>query len=181
MKLILGITGQKQSGKDTVGEMLAGMILSSLNLKPIRLAFADALKEEIALATGGNVETINTNKHLQEVRRLLQFWGTEIRRAQDKQYWIKQLEAKVANAPNNSFIYVTDCRFLNEADCIRSMKGQILKVERPDKVNSDPHTSETEVTKIKFDHCIRNAGSMDDLKRECRWIRDFLIEKTTHK
>ena len=58
MPLLIGIIGYKQSGKDTVCEMIR-KILSHRKIE--RIAFADALKEEVSEATKQPIEFINNN------------------------------------------------------------------------------------------------------------------------
>ncbi|WP_295378451.1 AAA family ATPase [uncultured Pseudacidovorax sp.] len=66
-------------------------------------------------------------------RQILQWWGTEYRRTQQPQYWTRQLTARahmLASAGEDRLV-VTDCRFENEAACIRALGGEIWQVVRP--------------------------------------------------
>lgn len=176
-KILLGLVGKKNSGKDTVGQLLATEMLR-LGWRPIRLSFADDIKEEIAAATGGNIKTINANKQFVEVRRLLQWWGTDLRREQDLEYWLKKMRNKYEALPDNSFIYVTDCRFLNEAACIRVLGGSLCRVFRnvADDI-IDKHVSETELNLIKFDHHLDNHGDMNALSLRVKQLVMVIRDK----
>jgi hypothetical protein len=127
---LIGFCGAAGAGKDT-----ASFLLSLLGYQ--KIAFADALKIEaydlivnpteeyrtrvkeelginlplsldIAEADFEKVDIINRRKV--ELRRLLQWHGTEFRRAQDKDYWINKVREKV----RKGFWAVSDVRFQNE-------------------------------------------------------------------
>ena len=66
-------------------------------------------------------------------RQILQWWGTQYRRAQHPGYWARILATRVAllqQAGDRRFV-ITDCRFDNEADTILRMGGCIWQVTRP--------------------------------------------------
>lgn len=123
MKLF-GITGRARSGKDT----LVNTLLSA-GYDVGRVAFADALKEEVCAATGVSLLALEQHKEL--YRPLLQWWGTEFRRGQDQDYWIKRVAARLPWSTDD-VVFVTDVRFENEADFIRRMGGTIIRVVRVD-------------------------------------------------
>lgn len=121
---IIFLAGLMRSGKDTIAELLvqyAGYV---------RIAFADALKEEIAAHYGVTVEHIN--QHKAEFRSILQEWGVAKREA-DPEYWIKEwfkraepfLEAGIG-------VVCTDCRFLNEAAYGIKIGAMLLRVIIPE-------------------------------------------------
>jgi len=60
--------------------------------------------------------------------KLLQWWGTEFRRAQDTDYWTKKLFASIPS--NVDIALVTDVRFPNEADGVRIRGGYNINVTR---------------------------------------------------
>lgn len=57
-----------------------------------------------------------TSRHRTDgIRRALQLWGTEVRRAQDPEYWVKAtLRPAVTAMAEGRSVYFTDCRFENE-------------------------------------------------------------------
>lgn len=157
---ILGIVGKKQSGKDTV----AAIIQRLMQPKRVdRIAFADALKEEVGLATNSTVEFIDANKD--NFRLILQGWGTDFRRKlHGDTYWLVRWLDKVNHLPVDTVVVAPDVRFTNEAWCIRKLGGKLWRVVR--KVNGavDLHTSETEQEDIKTDLALVNDGSMAELE-----------------
>ena len=99
-------------------------------------------------------------------RQILQWWGTQYRRAQDPLYWVKRFEHRVRQHQEAGIqhIVVTDVRFADEAAAIRTLGGQIWRVHRPNlPASGTGHVSE--VTGLEFDPeaTILNSGSLDAL------------------
>lgn len=90
--------------------------------------------------------------------KLLQWWGTEYRRSQDSDYWIKQWKA--ALNPKANIVLTTDMRFLNEAAAIKSVGGVTVQVNRKNQDGTrfidgsrDPnHVSEVELDGYNYDY-----------------------------
>jgi hypothetical protein len=95
--------------------------------------------------------------------KLLQWWGTEYRRANFGQdYWIKRLFASMPT--NLDVAMVTDVRFIDEADAIKQRGGYTINVQRLNKDGSqflDPsrpadHPSETQLDGYNWDFYIKS-------------------------
>jgi hypothetical protein len=92
--------------------------------------------------------------------KLLQWWGTEYRRAQYPDYWVDKLSESIPGTLD--MVLITDVRFANEAQCIKNRGGYNVKVERLDAsglpyVAPDrpaDHPSETALDFYKFDFYI---------------------------
>jgi len=168
MKYLIGITGYKQSGKDTAFQFL------SQYLQPyVKLAFADALKQEVAELFGGSVASIEANKNSHLVRHVLQFWGQYQKTQFGDNYWVDKVKAKIEAAPDNAFIFITDVRFPYE--CLEDMCT--IKVERVGQINTDYHPSETSVDRIHPSYHLSNSGvHLRDFERECKWMAGFIRE-----
>ena len=81
------------------------------------------------------------------VRRILQWWGTEYRRAQDPDYWTKAWARKISQYdPNTTHILIDDVRFINELTTIKEQGGLIVKIERPGFNGANNHASETTIS-----------------------------------
>ena len=158
MKLI-GLSGRKQSGKDTVASMIEELVLGPV----AKIAFADALKHEVCKLLGVTREEIEADKA--RFRGILQWWGTEWRRNENRYYWIEQLDVAVdcARKGGAKLTIITDCRFPNEADYVKSKGGIVVRVDRPTN-SQDTHTSETAMDDYAFDGTIYNYGSLGYLK-----------------
>lgn len=60
--------------------------------------------------------------------KLLQWWGTEYRRAQDPNYWVKKCMDSIP--ANLDIAMITDVRFPNEADAVKQRGGYNIQVQR---------------------------------------------------
>jgi len=65
-------------------------------------------------------------------RQVMQWWGTEYRRAKQPGYWSDQVGMQIAAGivEGDTRWVITDCRFDNEARGIRSIGGEIWQVMR---------------------------------------------------
>lgn len=63
------------------------------------------------------------------VRSALQFWGTEVRREQDDNYWVnKTIHRVLLEACKGVSSYITDSRFPNEAAAVRDAGGLTIRL-----------------------------------------------------
>ena len=161
--MLIGISGKKRSGKDTVGAMVVEW-LNEHGFDAAQVAFADQLKDEVAEATG-------VNRRMQEMdkerwRPILQWWGVEFRRhyfGQD--YWVSKMTQKLL-AMDEDLAVVTDVRFRDEADFIRASGGFVVRVERETGLQ-DGHSSETDLDGYsEFQATLSNDGTLDDLEEK---------------
>jgi hypothetical protein len=97
------------------------------------------------------------------VRRLLQWWGTEFRRAQDPDYWTKAWEKKVRQLDLDALhVLVDDVRFVNELETIRNNGGRFIRIVRPGFNGANNHSSENSLDGYDdWDLVIDNNGSLD--------------------
>lgn len=169
---LIGVIGEMKSGKDTFYECLRH-IHSGFR----RYAFADPLKEEVAVACGVTVGEINQNKD--RFRLILQWWGTEFRRHNDERYWIRQLENRLNRDRYNYSHFtpvITDVRFPNEAAFVKQRGGILVRVKRPlswwrqvlRKLGFDRkgHASEWMLREYPADVEILNDGTLGDFKQK---------------
>lgn len=188
---IIGLCGEKGSGKDSVYEIL------SKNYKSKRFAFADPLKESLkSLFHWDNDNFSSKNKELVDnywgvsPRQMCQILGTDIIRNTlsnkfDKNvlidgnnfeysFWIKRINKEYelyidSLIDNDVYIIFTDVRFIDELKYIKSLGGKIYKINRPNiKINDYSfHESEKVINKKEFNDevngIILNDGSLKDL------------------
>lgn len=151
-----------------------------------RVAFADVLRE-VALAIDPYVhlkaDTARYNTHARlsdvisllgwdfaknnfdDVRRLLQRIGTEAgRQILGENIWV---ETAFKNARSDKIV-VTDVRFLNEADAIRSRGGLLIRIHRPGVGPRNQHASEISLDDYPFDAHIDNDGTIEELHETLR-------------
>src|SRR6185369_4079868 len=99
-------------------------------------------------------------------RKLLQLWGTEYRRAEDPEYWVKKTEEiiKQAELP----VVIDDVRFEDEARMVQKLGGVLVRITRPG-VRMMNHASEVALDEFKdFDWLVMNGESLEDYRNEVR-------------
>ncbi len=98
------------------------------------------------------------------VRRLLQWWGTEYRRAQDPDYWTKAWDRLIAGYDlARVHILVDDVRFMNEVEVIGRHGGRFVRIIRPGVAAAGNHASEISLDGFAgWDEEILNDGTLED-------------------
>jgi hypothetical protein len=137
-RVVIGITGYAQHGKNTVAEALQECIP---NLE--QHGFADALRKmasalnPIVTDTGirynevlGSLGYESAKAQVAEFRHVLQRLGTEaVRGVLGDDAWVDALDRTIQGLPPETSVVVTDVRFPNEADYIKAI-GQLWSVTR---------------------------------------------------
>lgn len=136
----IALVGYMRSGKDSVAACLR-----QLDPHMRQVSFAGALKREVAHAlnaTKASYEATYTEDFFNEdanrpvFRPLLQWWGTEYRRAQDPDYWVRQTKrymdgqkaGDIASGDRSSWV-CTDGRFINELTMLRKQEFKIIHLD----------------------------------------------------
>lgn len=173
--LLIGISGKKRSGKDTLCQSLLNRLDNS-----VRVAFADQLKEEVAEACGVSLEYLE--HHKANFRYILQGWGTEFRRQlTGLNYWIEQLDNCVAAWHLGSdFIIIPDVRFQNEHAYVKQNGGIMIRINRPDMVSTDTHPSETDLDSAVFDFYF-DCYTVDEIDRAAASLASALNRQFASK
>ncbi len=188
--IIIGFGYKATSGKDTaVAEIIKqrGLLPEERSVYNIfknaqerydirRFAFADALKREVAEASraAGGLETLINNMRPQlpdwvqyepraeKPRTLLQWWGGDFRRGQDKNYWVRQVAQQI-ELEKPQFALLSDMRYLNEFAFCKEY-GEVVKVERLG-IPQGTHSSETELDSVSpedWSLILENSGTLED-------------------
>jgi hypothetical protein len=179
---IIGLHGYAQSGKDTVAGFLK-------DYGYVRFAFADRLREcvyalnpVVSRATSDEVRLQELVDALgwdevkvtyDEVRRLLQVFGTEVGRELIKDsLWVDIVLDQIADRmliAQGKFV-ITDMRFPNEVDGLSDFAVdmgvdlQLWKITRPGVGPVNTHVSDAGLADDLFDLIIENDGTLDDLR-----------------
>ncbi|MGH8758956.1 MAG: hypothetical protein ACREVW_05500 [Burkholderiales bacterium] len=103
-------------------------------------------------------------------RQVLQWWGTDYRRAQDPAYWTTQTSARIHYLLTERLtrsIVISDCRFDNETDLVRNQHGGLIwQVKRNGvEVPEGSHQSETTGAEFEPDAVINNNHDMRHLQQ----------------
>jgi len=184
---VIGIAGQKRSGKDTSGERLIN------EYGFIKVAFADSLKDACIEIFGFSYEQVYGDE-LKEVvddywgyspREVLQKVGTELFRKYisyndvlpliGKDIWIRTIERKITNLSKEGHtkFVITDIRYLNELEFLNKSKFKTMSIkiqrqiqlENTNVTNDETktHISENDIKLMVCDHEITNDGTIEDL------------------
>jgi hypothetical protein len=200
--MIIGICGLIGAGKDTVADYL-------VNIHEFkRESFANTLKDAVSAVFGWDRELLEGRTKQSRAWReqrdewwsdrlgmaitprwVLQYWGTEVaRRNFHDDIWIASLENKLRKITDD--VVISDCRFPNEIDAIRSAGGRVIRVVRgpepewyklaehrnsgapngfwssAELAKFNIHASETAWIGTRFDAVVENNSSLDDLYRQ---------------
>lgn len=134
---IVAVSGKMGCGKDYVtSEYIIPYIERVLNKRCLHVCFADQLKV-LAIIGGGSSVTYNNMfvKKTRESRRLLQTEGTQNARNKDPDIWVKYLDTwlQVYNNRNIDVFMISDLRFKNEFDWVRSRGGVVINIKSPER------------------------------------------------
>lgn len=98
-------------------------------------------------------------------RQIMQWWGTEYRRAQDQSYWVCLLCNRIRTLQGQGArrFVIPDARFANEAQALRDMGGEIWQVFRPGlRPTEGGHASQSAGDGLKPERFIVNSGAIAD-------------------
>lgn len=154
-QFLFAMSGKMAAGKDTIGDALSELLTKEYSKTIQNVSFGGLIRQEIddTLSYYKNVdrkqslEVFNDNLkdvetlysiikdqsafvRSEESRKALQFWGTEVRRKQDPNYWINRMFEYVINTiSENVSINITDARFPNEVDLVEDLGGKVIRLE----------------------------------------------------
>ena len=174
MPKLIGLTGGKGQGKDTAAKFGPCKSFAFADpLKQAAMAMFDLTHEQVydeALKDQVDVRYDKTP------RQLLQWLGTDVIRDQfSKNHWLTLMEYKLIRAMEEGgpedVITVTDCRFSNECDLIRSLGGRVVRIVREmEGAKADAHASEKGVPDSCVDFTFKNDGTKEQLWERMRCL-----------
>lgn len=186
MKIIIGLAGAAGAGKDTVRHMLEeehGFV---------GLAFADPVRDMArALLAHVYADHFAQRRELKETavpvlgvsyREIAQTLGTEWGRNTIRPLlWADIATAKVRLmlARGERRVVISDVRFPDEAEAIRSMGGVVWVVTRQDAAPVREHVSEymARTAESWADAVIRNDGTLEELRERVAQELGALVAK----
>ena len=185
---LIGFAGMQGAGKDYMYSYLQE-VLDPLVVN--RAAFADGVRREVAfeifdalgLPTQGVAAGSWKKPYTDGQRFILQQWGTEFRRAQDPDYWVKLGIEYIRERQYFADVWcITDVRFANEAEAIQKEGGVVVQVVAGPKVRAERNgvtlealqaqaNHASEVIDFACDYVVLNNGGTPELEPEfLRWL-----------
>ena len=160
---VIGFAGKARSGKDTAGAYLVEQYHF------LRYSFAQPLKDGAkAMFNLTDEQEKNKDKVIEpwgkSPREIYQLLGTDIARTIDRRVWIKNAEMFVKKSLGRSIV-ITDVRFKNEAEWIKSLGGVVIFLESKTRGihTRTLHASENGLTADDVDLIIENDGTINAL------------------
>lgn len=185
--LIIGLTGQKRSGKDTAADAVAKWARESKVAlhrdsfaAPIRAFFTqhfdmtDSNKEEPIAELDGltrrqGMVTMGTE------------WGRDMLHPQ---IWVWLLFNRLKAAEKNGckIAVITDVRFEDEAKAIKKVGGHIIQILRASTRDLNPeHRSEQGIPSYLLDHLITNDVEKAVLEKRMQALVSFIYSQEKRK
>lgn len=179
--MLIGITGQKRNGKDTIADHLCW------EHGYTRFGLADPMRRFAMDLFGWSDDWIENHK--EEIdpeygisyRQFMTWFGTEglqfnlpetfpeFDKVTGRKVHVRRLTREATKKT-----VVSDIRFPHEEEEIHRLGGVIIRVIRPGFENDDDHGSESEALNIKADYEVINDGSISDLNDEIDFIMDMI-------
>lgn len=175
---IVGMNGFARSGKDTAAR---GLVAAGFK----QFALADPIRESMLtldplMPSGYRFSEVVEN-HLgdwdackadpidgSEFRKLMQRFGTEVGRSLlGANVWIDVLEKRI-QASGADRVVISDVRFDNEAEWVRSQGGLVIQVKRPGTGPANGHASEKPLSPGLVGGTVYNNSTVHDLHERVR-------------
>jgi len=205
-QILIGFGNKSRNGKDTA---CTGIVewCQRHDFPVLHVNFADALKVEVtdAIRAAGSVEDLlaqgagpgvsipswvqpTPNAELETLSpygkhgKLLQWWGTEYRRAENPNYWVDKRREKVVGF--DGVVITSDQRFINEAIDTIELGGLNANVRRLNEDGTqffDPsrpanHVSEVELDQWNWDfRIVAKTGEAKLVKMQAVQILKYMM------
>lgn len=165
---VIGLAGRARVGKDTAASFLLAAIGG------YRYSFADPMRGML-LQLGIDMNDPYWIERKEDIipalgrspRYLMQTLGTEWgRNLVHPQLWLLLAQQRLLQ--NGPGMIVTDVRFENEADWVRSQGGRVVHILRDDATKVEEHASEAGVAVADDDLIIHNNGNLEEFQDRLR-------------
>lgn len=186
-KKIIGVTGIAGSGKDTFA-----LAIKESEKNTDVFAFAGPLKEACKILFNFShgqlhdpiLKEVHDERWDKSPRQILQWLGTDILRTHINQdFFVLNMKQRI-DASKADYIIISDVRFDNEAEFIRSLGGKVIKIERNMDANDGKttkhsgHITEKGISKHLIDAVIENNGSIEEFQNRVLFVVKNYLFKT---
>lgn len=200
-KYVVGLVGRKGAGKDTLFKIIKKHFPQAERLAfadPLKVEVYDALSAEakpedvavlLRLANQFGVDLrpmwpsqdvawdqkiAYIDRHKDVLRKILQHWGTEVRRSDDANYWVRKLDDRLRSL-DTDLVVITDVRFANEGSYVSGCAGVLVGVDRPGEVEADAHVSEAYYAQAPVSCRVINPGTtVEEFEAGVGWFINYL-------
>lgn len=183
MPKIIGFTGIAGSGKDTA----ANIIKDEYNVDIF--ALAEPLKTACKILFNFSNEQLYNTELKEEIdkrwnktpRQILQWLGTDILRKEiNEDFFLINIKNRI-DSSTKDYILITDIRFDNEAEYIKSLGGKIIKINRDMNLNNGKttthsnHITEKGISLELIDIIINNNDTLEDYRKNVLYMFDKIL------
>lgn len=158
-KTIVGISGKARVGKDTAAQVFIAKGYTSL-------AFADGIKHLATVCGWDGKKDEKGRKFLQELGRVI--------REYNPNFLVNIMIDRIEKSSSDRIV-ITDCRFKNEADWLKTA-GNLIRIERPNNPealtgSAAEHVSEVDLDDYPFELVIQNDSTISKLHEKISNVR----------
>ena len=183
---LIGISGGARCGKDTLARALVGQFGYR------QYSFAEPIYK--MLNTLPYLEHLNSNIDTEEKERIISFYGrsprqllqtlgTEWGRNQvNMGLWVSILQGKLEikyDITRHATYVISDMRFHNEAEWVRSIGGICVRVHRGHEIQIAKHVSEAGIRDDLIDVRVGNNSTIEDLCQQAPKLDDLAEARRT--
>ena len=173
--MIIGLIGRSGVGKTTAADILTRQYGCA------QVPFAGSLKSFIAQLGLFSWRELTTHK-TPDSKWFMQQFGTELVRKIDPDFWVRKWSDKVMSLGRLmgvNRIVVDDVRMPNEHQAIKLLKGQFIRIERPDfsSTIADPtHATEVNSDGLQADYVVLNDRDLTTFENRIHGAMDWVME-----
>ena len=175
---LVGLSGKKRSGKDTLGDVFAQHGYQ-------KYALADPIKDAAQTIFNFSDAQLNGDRKEEEdpywnrtPREVMQHFGTDAFRSEyGPDVWVDSLFQRLRfELPLRAV--VTDVRFPNEVTGVQEVGGDVIRIDASERLSSsDGHASETALDGYEgYDRVVQNNDSLDAfIRRGTRLVEQYYV------
>jgi len=170
---LVGFGCRAQVGKDTAAKATGFTRMAFADNVRALASVIDPYVTDFGLRLSDAVERLGwegAKLEINEVRRLLQELGGGSRELLGSSVWVDPTMTRARDLKVQGYgVAISDVRYPNEADEIKSAGGIVIRIDRPDVPRLD-HPTECALDDYDFDHVIDNSGTVEELRAAVRAI-----------